>query len=100
MRYSHDGTFWTSSWRQLLKSRLEYGALLSRWRPRALHQLVRRYGLPFVVWLRFRIPALSRLTGQSPAQLAICSTVGNDDKSVPVSARIAAAASCPMPGTV
>src|SRR5215469_1320168 len=38
MRYSHDGAFLPTSRRQLLKSCLEYGALLSGCRPRALHQ--------------------------------------------------------------
>jgi hypothetical protein len=60
----------------------------------------RRYGLPFVVWLPFRIPALSRFPGQSPAQLAILSAVGNVDRSVPVSAKMLAAANCPIPGIV
>jgi hypothetical protein len=48
MRYSHDGAFWTSSWPQSLKSRLEYGALFSCCCPRALHQ--RRTQ----VWVSFR----------------------------------------------
>jgi len=47
MCYSHDGTFWTSSWRQLLKPRLEYGALLSCCRPRALHQRRAQLWVPF-----------------------------------------------------
>src|SRR5260370_33498115 len=40
-------------------------------------RVVRRYELPCVVWLPFFIPALSRLPGHNPAQLAIFSAVGN-----------------------
>ena len=47
----------------------------------------RKYGLPFVVWLPFLVPALSRFPGQSPARLAIFSAVGKMDRSVPVSAK-------------
>src|ERR1700678_4131505 len=39
-------------------------------------RVVRRYELPCVVWLPFFIPALSRLPGHNPAQLAIFSAVG------------------------
>jgi hypothetical protein len=60
----------------------------------------RKYGLPFVVWPPFLFPALSRFPGQSPAQLAIFLAVGKADRSVPVSARMLAAANCPIPGMV
>ena len=61
-------------------------------------RVVRRYELPCVVWLPFFIPALSRLPGHNPAQLAVFSAVGNVVKSTPVSAKMLAAASWPTPG--
>ena len=64
------------------------------------HAMRRNQGLPLRVLLLMRLPALSLLPGQTPAQLARWAAVGNCVTSMPISAMKLHAATRSTPGTV
>src|SRR2546423_3870786 len=64
------------------------------------HKIARRYGLPFVVLPLSRFPPLCLLPGQTPAHEAMCFSEANRVISVPISARMLAAAVSSIPTTL
>jgi hypothetical protein len=96
----YDGAFFPSARRQSLESDGKHGALLASRSPGTLHQVRAQIGIPMGSLATLLNAGAFPIPRTRPAQLANCSALGNGDKSVPVSARIAAAERRPTPGTV
>jgi hypothetical protein len=78
--------------------RRQVGALGTRRGVRRLDQAARSQGLPLRVLPLWRLPALSLLPGQRPAQEATCLALGKRVRSEPISATSASATERPTPG--